>query len=109
MLPEIHPLPPLTTNGWYPAIATVSLGPAHLHFITVKIDTAAQNGQQVLGLFHDDFAQYANALRGQARAASPDRSDCGFEIDAAHAIRGLCAQHGLTILALRPFRHYEDH
>nr|URY50833.1 3-dehydroshikimate dehydratase [Penicillium parvum] len=93
---------------WQPAIATVSLGAAHLHSITAKIDAAAQNGQQALELFHDDLAEYAKSLRGQScEGSAAGRSDRDYEIDAAHAIRDLCAQRGLKILALQPFRHYE--
>lgn len=105
------PSPPTSTpdERWHPAIATVSLGAAHLHSITAKIDAAAQNGQQALELFHDDLAEYAKCLRdqSQSREGSADRSDRDYEIDAAHAIRDLCAQRGLKILALQPFRHYE--
>ncbi|KAJ5195582.1 uncharacterized protein N7498_009020 [Penicillium cinerascens] len=104
----MHSLPsPPTSNAdspWQPAIATVSLGAANLHSITAKIEAAAQNGQLGLELFHDDLAQLAKTLRCQCSAA---RSDRDYEIDAAHAIRDLCAERGLRVLALQPFRHYE--
>lgn len=87
-----------------PAIATVSLGAAHLHSITAKIDAAAKNGQQGIELFHDDLAALAKSLRRQSCDTVTDRS---YEIDAAHAIRNLCDRQGLKILALQPFRHYE--
>ncbi|KAJ5094775.1 hypothetical protein N7456_010636 [Penicillium angulare] len=110
----MHSLPTPPTEAelrWKPAIATVSLGAAHLHSITAKIEAAAQNGQEGLELFHDDLAQLALTLRGQATEsdahALPARSDREYEIYAAHAIRDLCAERGLRILALQPFRHYE--
>lgn len=103
------PRPPTSTfnERWQPAIATISLGAAHLHSITAKIDAAAQNGQQALELFHDDLAEYAKGLRDQSCGQSPGRSVRDYEIDAAHAVRDLCTQRGLKILALQPFRHYE--
>ncbi|KAJ5623736.1 hypothetical protein N7510_000045 [Penicillium lagena] len=103
------PSPPNSESDarWKPAIATVSLGAAHLHPLTAKIDAAAKNGQQGLELFHDDLAQLAKTLCCQSSCAVPDRSDREYEIDAAHAIRDLCAQRDLQVLALQPFRHYE--
>ncbi|KAJ5589719.1 hypothetical protein N7450_003691 [Penicillium hetheringtonii] len=101
------PTPPAESTGrWKPAIATVSLGAASLHSITAKIDAAANNGQQGLELFHDDLAQLAKTLRSQEHEPT-GRSDREFEIDAAHAIRDLCAERGLQVLALQPFRHFE--
>jgi 4-hydroxyphenylpyruvate dioxygenase len=90
-----------------PAIATVSLGAAHLHSLPAKIEAAAQNGQRGLELFHDDLAQFAKSLRRHTNDESATRSDRDYEIDAAHAIRDLCAKRGLEVLALQPFRHYE--
>lgn len=104
------PSPPtsVTDSRWQPAIATVSLGAAHLHSITAKINAAAQHGQQGLELFHDDLAQLAKTLRQSCETdASAGRTDREYEIDAAHAIRDLCAERGLHVLALQPFRHYE--
>lgn len=104
----MHSLPTPPTSDfdlWKPAIATVSLGAAALHSLPAKIDAAANNGKQGLELFHDDLAQYAKALRSQSTA--PARTDREFEIDAAHAIRDLCAARGLQVLALQPFRNYE--
>jgi 4-hydroxyphenylpyruvate dioxygenase len=106
----MHSLPSPPTSladshsRWQPAIATVSLGAANLHSITAKIEAAAQNGQQGLELFHDDLAQFAKGLSCQCSTARTDRD---YEIDAAHAIRDLCAERGLRVLALQPFRHYE--
>jgi 4-hydroxyphenylpyruvate dioxygenase len=104
----MHPTAPKfeVTSRWKPAIATVSLGAAHLHPIAAKLDAAAQNGQRGLELFHDDIAQLAKTLRNQAIDSAP-RTDRDYEIDAAHAIRDLCAERDLSILALQPFRHYE--
>ncbi|KAJ5731730.1 uncharacterized protein N7483_006238 [Penicillium malachiteum] len=109
------PTPPTETEiRWKPAIATVSLGAAHLHSIHTKIEAAVQNGQEGLELFHDDLAQLAQTLRYQAQetsngnvSANISRTDREYEIDAAHVIRDLCAENGLRILALQPFRHYE--
>lgn len=103
------PSPPSSVSDmlWTPAIATVSLGAAHLHPITTKLDAAAHNGQQGLELFHDDVAQLAKALRSRTCEAATARSDRDYEIDAAHTIRDMCAQRGLRVLALQPFRHYE--
>ncbi|CAL5873884.1 uncharacterized protein PFLUO_LOCUS8167 [Penicillium psychrofluorescens] len=103
------PSPPNSESNtrWRPAIATVSLGAAHLHPLKAKINAAAKNGQQGLELFYDDLAQFAKALRREAPGANADRSDRDYEIDAAHTIRDLCAQHDLLVLALQPFRHYE--
>jgi 4-hydroxyphenylpyruvate dioxygenase len=100
------PSPPISELGlpWKPAIATVSLGAAHLHTITAKLDAAARNGQQGLELFHDDLVQLAKTL--QLNDSSP-RSARDYEIDAAHAIRDLCAERHLRVVALQPFRHYE--
>lgn len=102
------PSPPhsVTHSLWKPAIATVSLGAAHLHPIVAKLDAAARSGQQGLELFHDDLAQIAKTLRCQATDISP-RSDRDYEIDAAHLLRNLCTERDLQILALQPFRHYE--
>ncbi|OQD70208.1 hypothetical protein PENDEC_c025G06459 [Penicillium decumbens] len=101
------PSPPtsIADSQWQPAIATVSLGAANLHSITTKIEAAAQNGQQGLELFHDDVAQFAKSLR--SCQCSTARTDRDYEIDAAHAIRRLCAERGLEVLALQPFRQYE--
>lgn len=104
------PSPPRSDSGsrWKPAIATVSLGAAHLHPLVAKIDAAAKNGQQGLELFHDDLAQFAKTLRCQTLpSASADRSERDYELDAAHAIRYLCAERDLRVLALQPFRQYE--
>ncbi|KAJ5991588.1 hypothetical protein N7522_011795 [Penicillium canescens] len=100
------PSPPISELDlpWKPAIATVSLGAAHLHPLTAKLDAAARNGQQGLELFHDDLAQLAKTL--QLNDSSP-RTARDYEIDAAHAIRDLCAERHLRVLALQPFRHYE--
>lgn len=100
------PSPPTSISDlrWQPAIATVSLGAAHLHSLQSKIEAAAQNGQQGVELFHDDLAQYAKSLSCQCSAARTDRE---YEIDAAHDIRDLCDEWGLRVLALQPFRHYE--
>lgn len=105
----MHSLPTPPTEyaaRWKPAIATVSLGAADLHSIAAKIDAAANNGQQGLELFHDDLAQLAKTLRCHECEAT-GRTDRDYEIDAAHAIRDLCAERGLQVLALQPFRHYE--
>ncbi|KAJ5102502.1 hypothetical protein N7532_003031 [Penicillium argentinense] len=105
----MHSLPTLPSDSaarWRPAIATVSLGAAHLHSIATKIDAAAQNGQRGLELFHDDLAQLAKTLRCH-ECETTGRSDRDYEIDAAHAIRNLCAERGMQVLALQPFRHYE--
>ncbi|CAI7640593.1 unnamed protein product [Penicillium manginii] len=91
---------------WKPAVATVSLGVANLHSITAKIDAAAKHGQKGLELFHDDLAQLAKTLRSHD-CEPTGRTDRDYEIDAAHAIRDLCAERGLQVLALQPFRHYE--
>ena len=105
------PSPPSSVSEvrWTPAIATVSLGAAHLHPITAKIEAAAQNGQLGLELFHDDLAQLAKSMRCRTcnADAATARTDRDYEIDAAHAIRDLCAERGLRVLALQPFRHYE--
>jgi 4-hydroxyphenylpyruvate dioxygenase len=100
------PSPPISELDlpWKPAIATVSLGAAHLHPITAKLDAAARNGQQGLELFHDDLAQLAKTLQLNDRSPRTARD---YEIDAAHAIRDLCFERHLRILALQPFRHYE--
>ncbi|KAJ5583119.1 hypothetical protein N7535_001739 [Penicillium sp. DV-2018c] len=97
---------PEASSRWNPAIATVSLGVPHFHPIAAKLDAAAHNGQRGLELFHDDVAQLAKTLRNQATESEP-RTDREHEIDAAHAIRDLCAERGLSVLALQPFRHYE--
>ncbi|EPS31671.1 hypothetical protein PDE_06628 [Penicillium oxalicum 114-2] len=102
------PTPPSEPDPrWTPAIATVSLGAAHLHSLPAKIEAAAQNGQKGLELFHDDLAHFAKKLRDQLDHGEKIRSDRDYEIDAAHAIRKLCAQKDLQILALQPFRHFE--
>lgn len=90
------------------AIATVSLGAAHLHCITAKIDAAAKYGLRGIELFHDDLAEYAKTLRCQS-SATTDRTitDRDYEIKPAHAIRNHCEQKRLQVLALQPFRHYE--
>ncbi|KAJ5467866.1 hypothetical protein N7475_005618 [Penicillium sp. IBT 31633x] len=93
-------------SRWKPAIATVSLGVAELHPIATKLDAAARYGQQGVELFHDDLAQLAKTLRYHATDTVP-RTDRDYEIVAAHAIRGLCAERDLGVLALQPFRHYE--
>ncbi|KAJ5384113.1 hypothetical protein N7517_002024 [Penicillium concentricum] len=93
-------------SRWRPAIATVSLGAAHLHPIIAKLDAAAINGQRGLELFHDDLAELAKTIRVQAPDSVP-RTDRDYEIDAAHAIRDLCAERDLQVVALQPFRHYE--
>ncbi|CAG8375226.1 unnamed protein product [Penicillium salamii] len=102
------PSPPISDadSRWKPAIATVSLGAAHLHPIEAKLDAAVQNGQQGLELFHDDLAQLAQTLRSQA-SDSLSRTDRDYEIDAAHVLRDLCADRDLQVLALQPFRQYE--
>ncbi|KAJ6088659.1 hypothetical protein N7486_009920 [Penicillium sp. IBT 16267x] len=104
------PTPPKSNPElrWKPAIATISLGAANLHSITAKINAAADNGQEGIELFHDDLAQLAQSLRAQTLSESAQtRTDREYEIDAAHAIHDLCAERGLRILALQPFRHYE--
>ncbi|KAJ5432145.1 3-dehydroshikimate dehydratase [Penicillium daleae] len=92
---------------WMPAIATVSLGVAHLHSLPAKIEAAAQNGQQGLELFHDDLAQFSKSIRRHTDNGTAAWTDRDYEIAAAHAIRDLCAKRGLKVLALQPFRHYE--
>ncbi|KAJ5163962.1 uncharacterized protein N7500_005792 [Penicillium coprophilum] len=102
---SITPTPEVESR-WRPAIATVSLGAATLHPIVAKLDAAAVNGQQGLELFHDDLAELAKNIRAQAHDNAP-RTDRDYEIDAARAIRDLCAARDLQIVALQPFRHYE--
>ncbi|KAJ5160927.1 uncharacterized protein N7482_007931 [Penicillium canariense] len=102
------PTPPSeAVSRWMPAIATVSLGAAHLHSLTAKIEAAVRSGQKGLELFHDDLAHFAKTQRCHTCDEAPARTDRDYEIDAAHAIRDLCAERGLRILALQPFRHYE--
>lgn len=102
------PTPPSEPDErWMPAIATVSLGAAHLHSLPAKIEAAAENGQRGLELFHDDLAQFAKSLRCLASDETAGRTERDYEIDAAHAIRNLCTKRGLKVLALQPFRHYE--
>ncbi|KAJ5489771.1 3-dehydroshikimate dehydratase [Penicillium diatomitis] len=102
------PTPPAEPDPrWTPAIATVSLGTAEFHTLPAKIEAAAQNGQRGLELFHDDLAQFAKSLRASSGSQAAARTDRDFEIDAAHAIRELCEQKGLQVLALQPFRQFE--
>lgn len=69
------------------------------HSLVHKLDMACLYGFRGIELFHDDLLDVAQKLPG-----GPTEDN---ELEAAHIIRQLCLERGLTILCLQPFAHYE--
>ncbi|KAI8623249.1 xylose isomerase-like TIM barrel [Xylariaceae sp. FL1651] len=82
------------------AITSMSLGRCFAgHSFVHRIDMARLYGYQGLELFYEDLVNVAEQLPGGATQ--------GNELEAAHIIRRLCHERGLTIVCLQPFSHYE--
>jgi 4-hydroxyphenylpyruvate dioxygenase len=84
--------------SYRPAISSHSLGRAWVHNIHEKLDQAAKYGLHI-ELFYEDLHYVAKGLPGGATVDN--------EVEAAHIIRALCDERGLTIMCLQPFMHYE--
>ncbi|KAI1432563.1 xylose isomerase-like TIM barrel [Xylaria sp. CBS 124048] len=82
------------------AITSMSLGRCFAgHSFVHKVDMACLYGYKGLELFFEDLIDIAQRLPG---GDTPDN-----ELEAAHIIRRLCHERGITVLCLQPFSHYE--
>lgn len=81
-----------------PAICSHSLGRAWVHDLPSKLDQAAKYGFDI-ELFYEDLYYIAKELPG-----GPSHET---HLAAAHIIRSLCDERGISIVCLQPFMHYE--
>ncbi|KAI1372375.1 xylose isomerase-like protein [Hypoxylon crocopeplum] len=82
------------------AITSMSLGRCGAgHSLVYKLDAAQLYGYSGIELFHEDLLEVAQQLPGGPSAEN--------ELKAAHIIRRLCQERGLTTVCLQPFAHYE--
>lgn len=88
------------------AITSMSLGRCYAgHSFTTKLDAAYRYGYQGIELFHEDLADVADRLSGEAPSPSgPSRT---AQVAAARHILRLCQARNIEILCLQPFSHYE--
>ncbi|KAK5130853.1 hypothetical protein LTR08_001625 [Meristemomyces frigidus] len=81
-----------------PAICSHSLGRAWVHDLPGKLDQAAKYGFAI-ELFYEDLQYVAKSLPG---GPSPHNL-----LAAAHIVRSLSDERGISIMCLQPFMHYE--
>ncbi|KAF2165829.1 hypothetical protein M409DRAFT_24116 [Zasmidium cellare ATCC 36951] len=81
-----------------PAICSHSLGRAWVHDLPSKLDQAARHGFDI-ELFYEDLFYVAKEFPG---GATPEN-----HIKAAHEVRSLCDERGISIICLQPFMHYD--
>ncbi|KAI1324664.1 xylose isomerase-like TIM barrel [Xylariaceae sp. FL0255] len=81
------------------AITSIALGRCWAgHSFVHKMDIAHLYGYQGIELFIEDLIDIAEQLPGGATRKN--------ELEAAHIIRRICHERGITILCLQPFAHY---
>lgn len=69
-----------------------------MHDLPGKLDQAATHGFDI-ELFYEDLEYVAKSL--------PGGSESQNILAAAHLVRSLCDERGITIMCLQPFMHYE--
>lgn len=83
-----------------PSICTISLGRSGAgHTIEHKLEVAANHGFKGIEIFHEDILELSSSM--------PGGSNNENQLTAATIIGQICQQHGLTIICLQPFMHYE--
>ncbi|KAK4038823.1 xylose isomerase-like protein [Parachaetomium inaequale] len=88
------------------AITSMSLGRCYAgHSFTAKLDAAQKYGYQGIELFHEDLADVADALSGDAPSPSGPSQEAQFAA-AGHILR-MCQARGIEIVCLQPFSHYD--
>jgi 4-hydroxyphenylpyruvate dioxygenase len=84
----------------------MSLGRCYVgHSFTAKLDAAQKYGYQGIELFHEDLADVAEALSGEA--PSPSGPSQAAQFAAAGHILRMCQARGIEIVCLQPFSHYD--
>jgi 4-hydroxyphenylpyruvate dioxygenase len=88
--------------SFQPGICTVSLGRSGAgHTLPTKIAAAARHGLKGLEIFMEDLLALADTFPGGGSSSFPN------QVSAASAVRHLCDAHGLAVICLQPFMHYE--
>lgn len=96
-----------------PTIASQSLGRAWHHSLERKLSLCEQYGFESIELFFEDLDGVASSLPTSRPSLPPGSSFVHStdvqerQIAAAGYIHDLCLRHGLGILCLQPFMHYE--
>lgn len=88
-----------------PGICSISLGRAGAgHSLRHRLDMAQFHGFKGIELFHEDLISVAKESHPTAQTfvATPAQ-----ELAAAHAIRIMCTERGLSVICLQPFWQYE--
>ena len=101
------------TPRFIPTIASQSLGRASYHSLEHKLERCSEYGFEAIELFFEDLEAVAKSLPA-SHSPSPvgtsfaDSSELQErQLAAASYIHELCTRHGLGILCLQPFMHYE--
>lgn len=100
-------------SRYIPTIASQSLGRCWYHSFEDKIDVCARYDYEAIELFHEDLEAVANSLPEShpPQTAGTSFADSTLEqerqLAAADYIYKLCSGHGIEILCLQPFMHYE--
>ncbi|KAG9657356.1 xylose isomerase-like protein, partial [Aureobasidium melanogenum] len=84
------------------AIPTVSLGRAAHHDLELKLDQAARYGFKGIEIFYEDLEKLASSPKYAISSSEEDNL-----LGAAAAVRASCLEHGMEIICLQPFSHYE--
>ncbi|KAK3989708.1 xylose isomerase-like protein [Cladorrhinum sp. PSN332] len=88
------------------AITSMSLGRCYAgHSFTTKLDMAHKYGYRGLELFHEDLADVAEQLSGEA--PSPSGPSEAAQVAAARHILNMCRARGIEIVCLQPFSQYD--
>ncbi|KAK4162316.1 xylose isomerase-like protein, partial [Cladorrhinum sp. PSN259] len=88
------------------AITSMSLGRCYAgHSFTTKLDMAHKYGYQGLELFHEDLADVAEQLPGEA--PSPSGPSQAAQLQAARHILAMCRVRSIEIVCLQPFSQYD--
>jgi len=84
----------------------MSLGRCYAgHTFARKLDAAQKYGYQGIELFHEDLADIADQLSGEA--PTPEGPSAAAQLMAARHILQMCKSRGIEIVCLQPFAHYE--
>jgi 4-hydroxyphenylpyruvate dioxygenase len=102
-----------TPPRYLPAISSMSLGRAAHHALEPKLAAAAAHGFRAIELFYEDLEYVARSLPASRPASPPGTSfpsSSSWEeaqLAAASYVGSLCQRHGLHLLCLQPFMHYD--
>lgn len=96
-----------------PTIASQSLGRTGHHSLEDRLKACAKYGFEAIELFYEDLEGVAGALPSSHPPAPAGTSFSGSttaqeqQLAAADYVHDLCTRHGLEILCLQPFMHYD--